>query len=302
MAQPDTLFGLRQSSVRVDSVTFVILQACKQCGTLTEYGARRKARPIGGYQFWVSIALTQLESQISNQHFLKHFADLLCGQLYGDSPLELCGCHTPSLGWLCLCWWRSEAFWKLNNDGIQFLKLYKELLYDIFLEVYTVDIHDHAKILWPQLQEGTNHWGRGVIVGFWITQDRGIWHCGLQFNHKKNFICYYMATTGWCWLELWSAMYTLWRQGFFNWIVARAGGYSCGSGLLIHLECTNFAIPWTATVAVRTLRSGFVPNCHSSVLACGSPCGLQLQFSAKSWCPSIMSITLALHCSWKTWF
>ena len=117
--------------------------------------------------------------------FSKHFADLSCGQLYGDSPLELCGCHTPSLGWLCLCWWKSEVFRKLNNDGTQFLKLYKELLYDIFLEVYTVDIHDHAKILWPQLQEGTNHWGR-VIVGFWITQDRGIWHCGLQFNHKKN--------------------------------------------------------------------------------------------------------------------
>lgn len=142
--------------------------------------------------------------------------------------------------------------------------------------MYTVDIHDHAKILWPQLQEGTNHLGR-VIVGFWITQDSSIWHCGLQFNHKKKFICYYVATTGWWWLELWSAMYTLWRQGFFNWIVARAGGYSCGSWLLIHLECTNFAIPWTATVAVKPLWPGLVPNCHSSVLACESPGGLQLQ-------------------------
>lgn len=100
-----------------------------------------------------------------------------------------------------------------------------------------------------------------------------------SIQSQKKFICYYVATTGWWWLELWSAMYTLRRQGFFNWIVARAGGYSCGSELLIHLECTNFAIPWTASVAVKT--PSMTRFCSKlsfrRFLACGSPCGLQLQ-------------------------
>lgn len=97
-------------------------------------------------------------------------------------------------------------------------------------------------------------------------------------------------------------MYTLRRQGFFNWIVARAGGYSCGSELLIHLECTNFAIPWTASVAVKTpsmtrfcSKLSFLRSCLRITM--WSSTTRPHQSFAKSWCPSIMSIILALHSS-----